>query len=73
MKLAEKQKNCPYCHIPYKPFASVGKEGSYYVRISNVIGEGPIAEPLIGTVNILEIPNCPFCRRPLNEERINES
>ncbi len=68
MKLTKKQKNCPYCHVPYKPFPSVGKDGSYYVRISNVIGEGPIAEPLIGEVNVLKVPNCPFCRRPLNEE-----
>ena len=75
MKLTEKQKNCPYCHKPYKPFVSTGtepanglSESSYYVVVSNVLGEVPIAEDALGIINVLKVPNCPFCRRPLNEE-----
>ncbi|MCZ3746547.1 hypothetical protein L2520_03800 [Limosilactobacillus vaginalis] len=75
MKLTEKQKNCPYCHKPYKPFISTGMEpagalnkSSYYVGISNVLGEGPITETTMGIINVLKVPSCPFCNRPLNEE-----
>lgn len=75
MKLTEKQKNCPYCHKPYKPFVSTGmepanslSESSYYVGVSNVLGEGPITETTLGIINVLKVPYCPFCTRPLNEE-----
>lgn len=76
MELTEKQKNCPYCHVPYKPFISTGKEtpidlnsdGPIYTGVSNVLGAGPIVETTLGIVNILKVPNCPFCKRPLNEE-----
>lgn len=53
MKLTEKQKNCLYCHVPYKPFISTGIEtdldlgsgnGPVYEGISNVLGKGPIME-----------------------------
>ena len=72
LKLTEKQNNCPYCHVPYKPFISTGKEmsidlndgGPIYTGVSNVLGNGPIVE----TANDLKVPNCPFCKRPLNEE-----
>lgn len=70
MKLTEKQKNCPYCHKPYKPFVSTGAEpanGSSDVGVSNVLGEVPIAEDALGIINVLKVPNCPFCRRSLNE------
>ncbi|WP_124031984.1 hypothetical protein [Limosilactobacillus vaginalis] len=76
MKLTEKQKNCPYCHVPYKPFISTGKEKAIdltndspiYVGVSNVLGKGPITETTYGVINVLKVPNCPFCGRPLNEE-----
>ncbi|WP_191990671.1 hypothetical protein [Limosilactobacillus reuteri] len=76
MKLTEKQKNCLYCHVPYKPFISTGKEmpidlnsgGPIYTGVSNVLGTGPIVETTLGIVNILKVPNCPFCKRPLKEE-----
>lgn len=76
MKLTETQKNCPYCHVPHKPFLSTGiepanglNESSYYETVSNVIGEGPIIETAAGMINVLKVPNCPFCKRPLNEEK----
>lgn len=70
MKLTEKQKNCPYCHKPYKPFISAGRgvsfsEGLYRVGVSNVLGEGPILETTLDIINVLKVPNCPFCGRPL--------
>lgn len=76
LKLTEKQNNCPYCHVPYKPFISTGKEipldlndgGPIYTGVSNVLGNGPIVETTLGIVNVLKVPNCPFCKRPLNEE-----
>lgn len=76
MKLTEKQKNCPYCHPPYKPFTSTGKEMSIdlensspiYVGVSNILGEGPITETLCGVVNVLKLPRCPFCIRDLRSE-----
>lgn len=76
MKLTEKQKNCPYCHKPYKPFISAGRgvsfsEGLYHVGVSNVLGEGPILETTLDIINVLKVPNCPFCERPLNEEDSN--
>ncbi len=66
MKLTEKQKNCPYCHPPYKPFTSTGKEMSIdlensspiYVGVSNVLGEGPITETLCGVVNFMWSCQC---------------
>lgn len=76
MKLTKKQKNCPYCHKPYKPFISAGREVSfsedlYLVGVSNVLGEGPIRETTLGIINVLKVPYCPFCGRPLNEEDSN--
>lgn len=76
MKLTEKQKNCPYCHPPYKPFTSTGKEMSIdlensspiYVGVSNILGEGPITETLCGVVNVLKLPRCPFCIRDLRSD-----
>lgn len=76
LKLTEKQNNCPYCHVPYKPFISTGKEipldlnngGPIYTGVSNVLGNGPIVETTLEIVNVLKVPNCPFCKRPLNEE-----
>lgn len=77
MKLTEKQKNCPYCHVPHKPFISTGIEtdldlgsgnGPVYEGISNVLGNGPIMETSLGIINVLKVPNCPFCKRPLNDE-----
>lgn len=75
MKLTEKQENCPYCHAPYKPFISTGigpANGSnnslYYETVSNVLGKGPLVGATRGIVNVLDFPNCPFCRRPLNGE-----
>ena len=70
MKLTEKQKNCPYCHKPYKPFVSTGTEpaNGLSVGVLNVLGEVPIAEDALGIINFLKVPNCPFCRRSLNEE-----
>jgi hypothetical protein len=76
MKLTEKQKNCPYYHAPYKPFISTGREtqidlnsgGPIYTGVSNVLGTGPILETALGIVNVLKLPNYPFCKRPLNEE-----
>lgn len=77
----EQQKNCPYCHKPYKPFVSTGTEpanglskSSYYacVGVSNVLGEVPIAEDALGIINVLKVPYCPFCRRPLGKEDNNE-
>ncbi|MEK1299234.1 hypothetical protein HCY47_09155 [Limosilactobacillus fermentum] len=73
MKLTEKQKNCSYCHKPYKPFISTGVGPSdgfgfrEYVGVSNVLGEGPITETTLEIINVLKVPNCPFCGRPLNE------
>lgn len=77
MKLTEKQKNCPYCHKPYKPFNStgVGPAGGFgfreYVGVSNVLGDGLITETTLEIINVLKVPNCPFCGRPLNEEDSN--
>ncbi len=75
MKLTEKQKHCPYCHVPHKPFLSTGielanglNESPYYETVSNFISEGPIIETAAGMINVLNVPNCPFCKRPLNEE-----
>lgn len=70
MKLTEQQKNCPYCHKPYKSFVSTGTVPSsgLSVGVSNVLGEVPIAEDALGISNALKVPYCPFCRRPLNEE-----
>lgn len=71
MRLTEQQKNCPYCHKPYKPFVSTGTEpanGLSEMGVSNVLGEVPIAEDALGIINVLKVPNCPFCRRPLNKE-----
>lgn len=77
MKLTKQQENCPYCHEPYKPFISTGIEndldldsfnGPMYEVISNVLGKGHITETTLGIINVLKVPNCPFCRRPLNEE-----
>ncbi|GIC74352.1 hypothetical protein LFLT20_13560 [Limosilactobacillus fermentum] len=71
MKLTEKQKNCPYCHKPYKPFIStgVGPSDSFgfseYVGVSNVLGEGLITETTLEIINVLKVPNCPFCGRKL--------
>ncbi len=56
---------------------STGKEapinlndsGPIYIRVSNVLGNGPILETTLGTINVLKVPNCPFCKRPLNEEK----
>ena len=70
----ERQKNCPYCHAPYKPFISTGREaplnldggGLIYTGVSNVLGNGPITETTLGVINVLKVPNCPFCKRPLN-------
>ena len=69
----EKQKNCPYCHTPYKPFNStgVGPIDDFgfreYVGVLNVLGEGQITETTLGIINVLKVPNCPFCGRQLNE------
>lgn len=76
MKLTKKQKNCPYCHKPYKPFNSTGVGPgpvddfgfSEYVGVSNVLGEGQITETTLEIINVLKVPNCPFCGRQLNEE-----
>lgn len=74
MKLSKKQKNCPYCHKPYKPFSStgVGSTDSFgfreYVGVSNVLGEGLITETTLEVINVLKVPNCPFCGRRLNKE-----
>lgn len=70
----ERQKNCPYCHAPYRPFISTGREaplnldgdGLIYMGVSNVLGNGPITETTLGVINVLKVPNCPFCKRPLN-------
>lgn len=73
MKLTEKQKNCPYCHKPYKPFNSTGVGPindfgfSEYVGVLNVLGEGQITETTLGIINVLKVPNCPFCGRQLNK------
>lgn len=74
LQMNEKQKSCPYCHPPYKPFISDGK-GTFIdlennsspicVGISNVLGEGPITEALCEVVNVLKLPSCPFCKRDL--------
>lgn len=74
MKLTEKQKNCPYCHKPYKPFSSTGVGPidnfgfSEYVGVLNVLGEGLITETTLEVINVLKVPNCPFCGRRLNKE-----
>ena len=40
MKLTEKQKNCPYCHVPHKPFISTGIE----TDLDLGSGNGPVYE-----------------------------
>lgn len=72
----EQQKNCPYCHALYKLFISTGREtpidlkhdGLIYTGVSNRLGDGPIAETILGVVNVLKVPYCPFCRRPLGSD-----
>lgn len=70
MKLAEKQKYCPYCHDGW----FVGKSGWQHADVAYHINDDGVMETFInGVYGYCEgMKVCPFCRRPLNGGSNNE-
>lgn len=81
MKLTEKQKNCPYCHYPWKKIPVIGQEEDEdTLCFEQYETNGP--HKLIKTTKLLHdyaiFPwvivvnrnpkHCEMCGRPLNEE-----
>lgn len=81
MKITEKQKNCPYCHTPFKKWDDgLWDEATWQIdsytdiggKHYELLGMGYV--PDADTVANLpaEINYCPKCGRPLGEEGKDE-
>lgn len=71
MKLTEKQKNCPYCHLDFEVWTDEYSSGFSYID-SDFPGHWYVETKMYDTHYELRtrttIFYCPMCGRPLNEE-----
>lgn len=66
LKLTEQQKNCPYCHGGYFEGKSGWQNANVFFAINNDGTFETLVDGVYGYVRGLV--ECPFCKRPLNEE-----
>lgn len=71
MKLTEKQKNCPYCHVDFEAWTDEYSSGFSYID-SDFPGHWYVETKICAKNFVLKtrttIDCCPKCGRPLNEE-----